>query len=388
MTGSAGTDARGLRILVVNWLDRENPQAGGAETHLHETFGRLASRGHSVTALVSGWPGCRRRVELDGIDVRRAGRRYTFSVAGPRYVRRELAREPFDLVVEDLNKVPLFSPLWTSAPVVLLAHHLFGSTAFQAGPFPVALATWWLERPIPLIYRAAPVVAVSESTRDDLVARGLRRERITVIPNGIDLARYTHVEGAKTVSPTLLFVGRLKEYKRVDLVIEAVARLAGLGIEAELVVAGKGDQAESLRRLADRLGVAERVRFAGFVSEAEKVDLLRRAWVHVLTSPKEGWGITILEAAACGTPSVASDAPGLRESVVEGETGFLVPHGDVDALTSALARLIRNPEARAEMGGKARAYAERFSWEASADAFEALLKRVAAGRAGGRRSEA
>lgn len=387
MTASGGTDARGLRILVVNWLDRENPQAGGAETHLHEIFGRLVARGHSVTALVSGWPGCRRHVELDGIDVRRAGQRYTFSVAGPRYFRRELASVPFDVVVEDLNKVPLFSPFWTSAPVVLLAHHLFGTTAFQAGPFPVALATWWLERPIPLIYRGIPVVAVSESTRDDLVARGLRRERITVIPNGIDLARYTPVEGAKTVSPTLLFVGRLKEYKRVDLVIEAVARLAALGIEVELVVSGKGDQAESLRRLAGRLGVAERVRFAGFVSEDEKVDLLRRAWVHVLTSPKEGWGITILEAAACGTPSVASDAPGLRESVVEGETGLLVPHGDVEALASALAHLIRSPEARAEMGGKARTFAERFSWEASTDAFEGLLTRVAAGRAGGRRSE-
>lgn len=386
MTGSGGTDARGLRILVVNWLDRENPQAGGAETHLHEIFGRLVSRGHSVTALVSGWPGCRSRVELDGIDVHRAGQRYTFSVAGPGYFRRELAHEPFDVVVEDLNKVPLFSPFWTSAPVVLLAHHLFGTTAFQAGPFPVALATWWLERPVPLVYRRVPAVAVSESTRDDLVARGLRRERITVIPNGIDLERHTPEPGAKSTSPTLLYVGRLKRYKRVDLVIEAVARLAKLGVEAELVVAGKGDRAGSLRRLAERLGVAERVRFAGFVSEGEKIELLRRAWVHVLTSPKEGWGITILEAAACGTPSVASDSPGLREAVVDGETGLLVPHGDVDALTSTLARFIRNPDLRADMGKQARAFAERFSWEASADAFEALLRREAAGPAGGRRS--
>lgn len=379
MTGSEGRSGGGLRVLVVNWLDRENPQAGGAETHLHEVFGRLVDRGHSVTALVSGWPGCARRTELDGIDVHRAGGRYTFSVAGPSYFRRELAREAFDVVVEDLNKVPVFTPYWVSAPVVLLAHHLFGATAFQAGPLPVAVATWWLERPIPLVYRKVPVVAVSESTRQDLVRRGLPAGRMTVIPNGIDLERYTPGEGAKTVAPSLVFVGRLKEYKRVDLVIEAVARLAERGIEVELVVAGKGEQEVPLRRLADRLGVGERVRFPGFVSEVEKIELLRSAWIHVLTSPKEGWGITSIEAAACGTPTVASDAPGLRESVLDGETGLLVPHGDLDALTSALERLIRSPETRAEMAGHARAFAERFSWEASADAFESLLSRVAAG---------
>lgn len=386
MTGVSADPEDGLRILVVNWLDRENPQAGGAEEHLHEIFGRLASRGHSVTALVSGWRGCARRAELDGIDVHRAGHRYTFSVAGPRHYRRALADCSFDVVVEDLNKVPLFSPYWTSASCVLLVHHLFGTTAFQAGPFPVALATWCLERPIPFAYRRVPVVAVSESTRDDLVERGLRRERIVVIPNGIDLDRFTPDATARTVVPTLLFVGRLKQYKRVDLVIEAVARLADRGIEVRLTVAGKGDQAESLRRLAERLGVEDSVRFSGFVPEDEKLELLRSAWVHVLTSSKEGWGISSLEAAACGTPTVASDAPGLRESVLDGETGFLVPHGDAEAIASALERLIRNPELRAEMGRSARAFAERFSWDASADAFEALLGRVAGHRAGGRRS--
>lgn len=365
-----------MKILVVNWLDRENPQSGGAETHLHEIFGRLASRGHDVTALVSGWPGAPATAELDGIHVRRSGRRYTFSLTAPWYYRRHLAREGFDVVVEDLNKVPLFTRFWCSAPTVLLVHHLFGTTAFQAGPFPVALATWSLERPIPLLYRGLPTVAVSESTREDLVGRGLSGEGMEVIPNGIDVERYTPDPGEKTVSPTLVFVGRLKEYKHVDLVIEAVAALDRRDVDVELHVAGKGDQEESLRRLARRLGVEEKVRFRGFVSEEEKLHLLRSAWIHVLTSPKEGWGISSLEAAACGTPTVASDAPGLRESVVDGETGFLVPHGDVEAVASALERLIRRPELRAAMGERARSFAEGFSWDASADAFEAFLHRV------------
>jgi len=372
------TGDRPLRILVVNWLDRENPQAGGAEEHLHETFGRLARRGHDVTALVSGWNGCVRRVDLDGIDVHRAGHRYTFSVAGPRYFRRHLRDAPFDVIIEDLNKVPMFTVWWGEAPVVLLAHHLFGATAFQAAPAPVAAATWLLERPIPTVFRDAPAVAVSESTKEDLVARGLRAEHIEVIPNGIDVDHYMPGANGKAIRPTLLFLGRLKKYKRVDLVIEAVALLVERGVDVELVVGGSGDQLGALESHAERLGVSDRVRFAGFVADDEKLELLQTSWVHVLTSPKEGWGIANLEAGACGTPTVASDAPGLRESVVHGETGVLVPHGDVGALADALASLIGDPERRREMGRSARAFAERFSWDASADAFERLLQRVVA----------
>lgn len=378
----------GLRILVVNWLDRENPQSGGAETHLHETFGRLARRGHDVTALVSGWPGCAPRAELDGIDVHRAGRRYTFSLAAPRYFRRHLAERDFDVVVEDLNKVPLFTRFWTKAPVVLLAHHLFGTTAFQAGPFPVALATWWLERPLPLLYRGLPTVAVSHSTRDDLVGRGLKAELIEVIPNGIDIERFSPAPSEKSVSPRLVFVGRLKEYKRVDLILEAVARLEARGVRVDFDVVGKGERESALRAHAERLGLNDRVRFHGFVSEDEKLDLLRRSWIHVLTSPKEGWGISAIEAAACGTPTVASDAPGLRESVVDGETGLLVPHGDVEALADALEGLIRDVELRKRLGDQARVFAEGFSWDESANATESLLRRVASSAAsGGRRDD-
>jgi glycosyltransferase involved in cell wall biosynthesis len=367
----------GLRILVVNWLDRENPQAGGAETHLHEVFGRLASRGHEVTALVSGWAGGASRMELDGIDVHRTGRRYTFSIAAPRYYRRHLAETPFDVVVEDLNKVPLFAPWWTHMPVVLLCHHLFGTTAFQAGPVPLAAATWILERPIPWVYRNVPTVAVSESTRADLEGRGLPAGRIDVIPNGIDLQRFTpEPSGGRAGRPTLLYLGRLRKYKRVDVVIEAVARLAESGTDVQLLVGGTGDQAEELHDLAGLLGVADRVRFLGYVPEADKLELMRTAWMHVLVSEKEGWGISNLEAAASGTPSVAADAPGLRESVVDGVTGLLVPPDDPDALAAAIRTLTEDAARREAMGVEARRFSEGFTWEAAADAFERVLSRV------------
>ncbi len=367
------------RILVLNWQDRENPQAGGAEEHVHQVFGRLAGRGYEVTLLASGFEECEPRVRLDGIEVHRTGGRYTFSIAAPWYYLRNLRRERWDVVVDNLNKVPLFSPWWTSAPVVPLVHHLFGLTAFREASFPLATATWLMERPLPLVYRRRPTIAVSRSTRDDLTRRGLRAP-MKVIPVGVDTARYApHPEGRRTPTASLLYLGRLKRYKGVDLLLRAVARLAREGLRVDFKVAGAGDARPELEQLMGELGVEDRVIFLGFVDERTKIDLMRTSWVHGLTSPKEGWGITVLEAGACGTPSVASDAPGLREAVLDGRTGLLVPHGDVEALAAAIRRLVTDRELREQLAARARAYAESLSWDATSVAVERFLVSAALG---------
>lgn len=364
----------------MNWQDRQNPRSGGAEIHLHEVFGRLAARGHEVTLLVSSWEGAPRRALLDGMEVHRAGGRHTFPLMAAAYHRRQLAGQPFDVVIEDLNKVPVFLHYWRSdTPAVLLVHHLFGTTAFQEAGLPVATATWLLERPLARFYGSLPVQAVSESTAEDLVRRGFHRERIEVIENGVDLTFYSpDPRVGRYDEPTVLYLGRLQKYKRVDLVIRAVARLREGGTSARLVIAGRGHALEDLRRLVRQLHLEDSVEFAGFVSEEKKRELFRRAWVHALTSPKEGWGISNMEAAACGTATVASDAPGLRDSVRDSETGFLVPHGDVEAIADRLQRIIRNPALREQLGRQAREFAGRFSWERSAARTEAHLQRVVA----------
>src|SRR5690606_8671565 len=155
--------------LVMNWQDRLNPQAGGAEAHLHEIFGRLAKAGHQVTLLVSGWPGAAARDSIDGLEVHRVGGRYTYNLVAPRYYRKVLRGRHFDVVVADLNKVPLYTPCWVRRPLVRLVHHLFGTTAFQGAAWPLATMTWLMERPIGVIYRGVPVEAVSPSTAEDLV---------------------------------------------------------------------------------------------------------------------------------------------------------------------------------------------------------------------------
>lgn len=367
-----------MRILVVNWQDRENPQAGGAEVHLHEIFGRLARRGHAVTLLCSGWPGAPARLTLDGIDVHRVASRMSFPAVAFPYFRRTLARGGYDVVVEDLNKIPLLVPLWGGGArrVVVLVHHLFGRTIFTEAPLPAAAAVWVAERLLGVCYRRVPFQAVSQSTADDLVARGLPAPNIRVIYQGVDSSVYTPGPGERASAPLFAYLGRLKRYKGVDLVIRAFARLARP--DARLEIAGTGDHRPALEALVRSLALSDRVRFLGFISEREKLALLRRAWALVLASPKEGWGITNLEAAACGTPVVASNSPGLRESVQHEETGFLVPHGDVGVLCAALARLAASPSLVEEMGRAARRFAEGFTWERAAERTEEHLGELTA----------
>lgn len=368
-----------MKILVINWQDLQNPQAGGAEIHLHETFRRVANRGHSVTALVSGWPGCEGVIEADGIEIHRVGGRYTFGVAAPLYFRRVLAKTHFDLVVEDVNKVPLFSPLWVDAPTILLVHHLFGTTAFREAGVVTAAATVLLEMPLARVFRECPVVAVSEGTKADLVRRGLDRNRVEVIPNGIDVDAYgPDSEGDEFEEPTLLYLGRLKKYKRIDLLLKALSVLRRRDTRCRLVIVGRGDHRPELEREVEALGLLDRVEFRGFVPHDEKLHLLRRSWIHCLTSPKEGWGIANIEAAACGTPTVASDSPGLSESVVDGVTGFLVPHGNVEALVARLEQLLGDGSLRASLGRQAVSFASGFSWSVAAERWEALMAREAA----------
>jgi glycosyltransferase involved in cell wall biosynthesis len=363
----------------VNWQDRENPRSGGAEIHLHEVFGRLARGGHEVTALVSGWPDAPARARLDGLDVHRTGGRHTFTYMAAVYYRRRLARQTYDLVVEDLNKVPVYTPVWSGRPVVLLVHHLFGGTAFQEASLPVAASTWLLERTLPRFYHRLPIQAVSRSTAQDLVARGFDGGQIEVIENGVELQFYSPDPSlTRFPEPTVLYLGRLKRYKRVDLVVRAVALLRDEGVWARLIIAGKGDAEGAIRALVAELNLADRVELTGFVDEQRKRELLRRSWVHVLTSPKEGWGISTMEAAACATTTVASDSPGLRDAVRHEQTGLLVPHGDVAALAAGLRRIVQDTAFRDQLGSAARSLAETYTWERTAAKTEAHLERVLA----------
>jgi glycosyltransferase involved in cell wall biosynthesis len=365
-----------VRLLLVNWQDRENPLAGGAEIHLHEIFGRLAQRGHEVTLLCGGWKGAPPRARLDGIHVIRVGTRHSFPFLARRYFRQHLVHGQFDLLVEDVNKIPLGTPRWGGPKPVALVPHLFGGTAFQELSPPLAAAVWLAERPLGRVYRHVPFEAISSSTAADLADRGIPRANVEVIYPGIDTIHYTPRLELRAGVPLFAYLGRLKRYKGVHFVIRAFAEMGHPS--ATLEIAGAGDYRPALERLAVSLDLGDRVRFLGRVSEQEKLSLLRRAWALVFASPKEGWGITNLEAAACGTPVVASNSPGIRESVRDGDTGYLVPHGDVRAMAAAMGRLAADRALVERLGAQARGFAETFTWERAAEETERHLERVLA----------
>ena len=373
------------RILVMNERDLRHPQAGGAEVHCFEVFRRLAAAGDDVTLLASGFPRGAAAEDVDGIHVVRLGNRFTYYTHVRRAYRRLRAATPFDVVVEDLNKFPFFARFWVREPLVVFVHHLFGRTAFKQVAFPIAAATYVAERLVPRLYCGVPVVAVSPSTREELIRGGLRASDVRMIPNAVDHARYRRGTGPLAAEPTVLVLGRIEPYKRTELLVDAVASLPGV----RLVVAGSGTGIAAVAaRVAER-GIGDRVALRGFVDEDEKVRLLQTAHVVATASEKEGWGLTVLEAGACGTPAVATDVPGLRDAVRDGETGFLV-RADPAAFAAALGRVLGDPALRARLGDAAHHYAATFDWDAVASQISDVVDmvrlpaaRVAAGAAVG-----
>lgn len=371
-----------MNILLVNWQDRANPQAGGAEVHLFEIFGRLAGRSNRVRMVCSGWSGSPATATIDGIAIERVGGRNSFALLGRRAVQRAIAAEKPDILVEDINKLPLFLAAGTGLPFCAIVPHLFGTTAFAEAAWPVAAVVWAAERPLPRAYRRAEFHAISESTRDDLVARGIDSGRIRVIHPGVDSKRFTPgLPGRRSAVPSFLYVGRLKRYKGLEIAIKALALARTRRPDLRLEIAGTGDHRSELEKLAASLGLDRAVVFHGFISEDRKIDLMRSAWANVFPSPKEGWGITVIEAAACGTPSLASDSPGLRDSVRHGDTGFLTPHGDINALADRMVELADSPYLVARLGDRARRFAESLSWERTAAETERHLHDIVAASA-------
>ncbi|MEW6509320.1 MAG: glycosyltransferase family 4 protein [Bacteroidota bacterium] len=368
-----------MNILVVNWQDRTHPDAGGAEVHFQEIFARIANRGHQVTLCCCAYPGARKRETIQGIEVIRRGSRALFNFRFPVVYLTQLRDRKFDVVVEDLNKVPFFTPLFVRRPLAGIAHHLFGRSIFRETRSPAAAYVYWMERAATAFYRRRiPFMVVSPSTRDEFISRGFRPDRLAVVHNCVDHARY--VPGPeKSATPLVGYFGRLKRYKSVDTLLHALPAVLTRVPDLKIVIAGEGDDRPRLESMAQARGIASAIQFTGYLSEKAKVNLLQRMWFKVATSSKEGWGLTIIEANACGTPAIASDVPGLRDAVKDNETGLLYPYGDADALTARMLLLLQDGELRDRLSANAMRWAKEFDWENAAGKTLDFLTRVAAG---------
>ena len=368
--GNSGEAPRPLRILVLNWRCFRHAQAGGAEQNLYQQARRWAAQGHDVT-LVCADPGRAqipaRNEDVEGITIRRMGGRFGVYPRAALYVLRHGHR--FDRILDIANGIPFFTPLFTRTPQVLFVHHVHERQWFSEFPTPVARVGWFLEhRVVPRLYRRRPVVAVSPTTSDALVAIGFDPSLVSVIYNGVEMP----VSPVSPVSPLLpmhtapriAYVGRLKRYKRLDLLVRAVAELRAEFPDLRLDIAGDGDARPDIAALVEGLGLQEHVTLHGFVDDGTKAALLRSASVFATPSMHEGWGLSVIEANAHGCPAVAYDVPGLRVAVRHGETGLLAT--DAAGFRAALALLLHDHDLRRRLSDNARAWAASFDWDSCA----------------------
>ncbi len=367
------------KFVAVNWRDLKNPDAGGAEVHLHEILTRMVKNGHEVTMFATGFPGCEETDLCDGIRVIRKGSWYNANFVLPFHVRSFIKRNPVDLIIEDINKIPFFLPALTRTRVLPVIPHLFGTTIYRETNAVLASYVYLWERLIPAVYKNCQFAVISPSTKEDLIRRGIAAERIDVVLCGLDHDTYRRIEGLDRYSdPTIVHFGRIRKYKSIDVVIKAFARIREQLPNARLFIIGGGPGVDELVDLVEKMGLNTSVKFLGVVKTNELVAVLNQAHLFLNASPKEGWGLTVVEANACGVPVVASNRPGLQDSVKDGETGYLVEYGDDRAFAEKSLELLRDKHKWQEMSGKAVQWAGSLTWDRTA----AEMERVFLGQIG------
>ncbi|MDH3706436.1 MAG: glycosyltransferase family 4 protein [Acidimicrobiia bacterium] len=359
------------RIHMFAWRDLADIEAGGSEVHAAAVAALWARAGLDVTLRTSWAQGSPPRAVRDGYQVvRKAGRYLVF----PRAVVAELAGRlgPRDALVEIWNGMPFLSPLWATGPrAVFLHHHHEKMWPLVLGPRLARMGSVFEQRVAPPLYRRTPIITLSESSRQELVAKmGLRPQQVHVVPPGID--PHFCPGGDRSPTPLVVAVGRLMPSKRFDRLIEHVDRVRHQIPGLRLVIVGEGYELDNLEALIRDLEADDWVELPGRVDDDELVSLYRQSWVVASSSISEGWGMTLTEAAACGTPAVATDIAGHRDAVVHGETGLLATSDD--DFVVMLQRLLTDDAERQRLAEGALARAGTFTWEATArGALEVLV---------------
>lgn len=354
-----------MRILWFNHRDPRHPQAGGSELHLFEIGRRLIDRGHSIDVYCERVPGLPENETIDGISFHRRGGRVGLHLLAPLICLLNARR--FDLVIDDLaHAFPWFSPLFFRN-VVAIVHHVHDRLLFKELIFPFSLIVYFAEKLLPLIYRKCPVIAVSESTKKCLIQMKMPVDNIHVIHNGI--SDFYKPISEKNSAPLVLYVGRVMKYKNIDRLITIFSSVLSKIDNVRMVIVGTGPEQDRIRGLVRELKLEKYINIQGFVPLREKIYLMSKGWVLIQASEREGWSLTCIEAAACGTPCVAYNVHGLRDSIKNGVTGLLVPYGDEQVFEKSLVKVLADSDFRGRMSENAKVWAKTFSWDVSTEKF-------------------
>ncbi len=371
-TESLKVEEKQLRILIFNWRDTKHAWAGGAESYIHELSKRWVEMGNRVTVFCGNDAHNPRKQVIDGVEIiRRGGKYMVYFWAFLYYILR--FRGKFDIIIDSENGIPFFTPLYTRIPVFLLIHHVHQEVFRKQLIFPFSSLAQFLEAKLmPFVYRDNMVITVSESSKKEIIDYGIaKKEFIEIVHPGVDHSKFIHL--GKTEHPSFIYLGRLKPYKNIDVAIVAFSRVVKLFPSAMFYVVGEGESMKSLKKLTVQLKIENRIRFYGKVSEGKKAKLLAKSWVAIQPSMVEGWGITVIEANASGTPVIASDVNGLRDSVIDRQTGVLVEAKNSEAIASAMRDFIIDKTYREIISKQAHVWSQNFNWDISSQIFYRVI---------------
>ncbi len=362
-----------MRVLIFNWRDTKHRWAGGAEAYIHEISKRWVENGIEVTVFCGNDRRNPHNQMLDGVRIIRRGGFYTVYIWAFLYYMLKF-RGKFDLVIDSENGIPFFTPIFVKVPKLLLIHHVHQEVFRQYLSFPLAQIAMFLEsKMMPFVYKKQKVITVSKSSKIEILKYGFSEaDNIQIINPGLDMSQFSGVS-EKSNQPLFSYVGRLKPYKNIDIAIKAFAKVVRDYPYAKLQIAGTGESLGDLKKLSIKLNLEKNVFFLGKISDKEKVGLLSKSWVMVQASMIEGWGITVIEANACGTPVIASDVNGLRDSVVDGKTGILAKPKSVDEFYKAMVIFLKDEALRKRMSKEAFLWAKNFSWDKSANDLQEIV---------------
>ena len=358
------------RVLILQWRDIDDPDAGGSEVHSHNIAEIWAAKGLQVTFRTSAVEKSVKSISRSGYaSVRSGGRFGVFLTAPMDVLTRRFGR--FDALVEVWNGVPFMTPLLTRGPNMAFLHHQHGPLWDVALPRPLAGFGRFLERKIfPNFYRSTPIVTLSESSRAELSSvLGFRRKNIYVVEPGISHSFCPSID--KSEFPLVVVTGRLSPYKQIDRIINVVKKVRSTIPNIRLEIIGEGPDVGRIRRVIESLSDNSWVSLRGRVSENELIDTYQRAWVATSASLSEGWGMTLTEAARCGTASVASNIPGHVDAVSNGVSGYLFDNDD--EFEKHLVSLLSSRDNATSLGESASEWSSRFTWEkAATESFRVL----------------
>jgi len=365
-----------MKILIFNWRDPKHTWAGGGEIYIFEQAKRWVKMGHEVTVF------CGEDIEkklppfevIDKIKIYRKGNRYSLYLWAIIYYFTRFRRKT-DVVIDVVNGIPFFTPLFCKIPKICFVYHVHGKQFFYELLFPINYIGYLIERFIfPLIYINIPIIAISQTTKKELEGIGFNGKKISIVYSGINSLNPGKALKTKFSNPTLLYLGRIKRYKRVDLLIKIFPKIIEKLPNTRLIIAGWGTEASSIANLVMKSPLRRKISLMGPVSNEEKKTLLSKSWIFVNPSIGEGWSIAIIEANSHGTPAISFKVPGLIESIKDNKTGLLVI--DEEGLVEKICLLLTNQNLRKKLTNNAKTWAANFNWDRSAKESLDIIKKI------------